>query len=558
MSLFQSTRSKLIFLGLVISIMVIINSIFVLEIIQSNKQVNNVSYPAVSLTNNMILAISEVQQYLSDISATRAQDGKDDGFKSAEESAAIFKDSLTKYKLLKPEKDLVLREYENAFDEYYQLGKEMAQQYVSYGPTEGNKLMTDFDAKAEKLTEISEQIREESEKEIASNLERVDYYIKVLLTLLVISGLFSVTLCVIIAKKIISSLSLITNGIKKDENGYIMINEIAIHSNDEFGEIAHSINTLLKQVKEFVRQVSMSAGELSASSEELNASAEQSAQAANQVAQFIAGMASGAEKQMIVVNATASVINKMSAGIQQSAASANVVSGTSEKSAGSAQKGSQAIEKAISQMGNIESTVTKSAQFVTKLGERSQEIGQIVDTIAGIAGQTNLLALNAAIEAARAGEQGRGFAVVAEEVRILAEQSQEASKHITGLITEIQKDTDIAVIAMEEGTKEVRIGAEVVNDAGQAFEDIFRSINDVSAQMREISASIQQMANGSQQVVGSVHEIDTISKDTSGQAQTISAAAEEQSATIEEIAASSQALAKMAAELTNAVNTFKM
>ncbi|WP_094603170.1 hypothetical protein SPSIL_035540 [Sporomusa silvacetica DSM 10669] len=558
MSFLQSSRGKLIFLGLIVSIMVIINSILILQIIYSNKQVSSFSYPAVSLSNKMVLAITEVQQYLSDISATRAQDGKDDGFKNAEESAAIFKESLTKYKLLKPENGLALREYEKAFDEYYQLGKKMAQQYVSYGPTEGNKLMPEFDAKAEKLSKFSEQIREESEKDIASNLDKVDFEVKLLFALLLASGLFSVALCVIIAKKIISSLSLITNGIKKDENGYITINEISIQSKDEFGEIAQSINTLIKQVKEFVKQVSSSTGELSASSEELNASAEQSAQAANQVAQVIAGMASGAEKQMIAVDATDSIINKMSEGIQQIASSANTVSGTSEKSAGSAQKGTQAIETAISQMGNIESTVTRSAQVVTKLGERSHEIGQIVDTISGIAEQTNLLALNAAIEAARAGEQGRGFAVVAEEVRKLAEQSQEAAKHITGLITEIQKDTETAVIAMEEGTKEVGIGAAVVNDAGQAFEDIYRSINNVSAQMREISASLQQMANGTQQVVESVHEIDIISKDFSGQAQTVSAATEEQSATIEEIAASSQALAKMAADLTNAVNTFKM
>ena len=85
------------------------------------------------------------------------------------------------------------------------------------------------------------------------------------------------------------------------------------------------------------------------------------------------------------------------------------------------------------------------------LGDRSQEVGQIVDTISGIAGQTNLLALNAAIEAARAGEQGRGFAVVAEEVRKLAEQSQEAAKHIADLISHIQADTEDAVQAMQEG-----------------------------------------------------------------------------------------------------------
>jgi len=97
-------------------------------------------------------------------------------------------------------------------------------------------------------------------------------------------------------------------------------------------------------------------------------------------------------------------------------------------------KAALAVEKAITQMGHIEESVIRSAHVVAKLGERSKQIGQIVDTISGIAGQTNLLALNAAIEAARAGEQGRGFAVVAEEVRKLAEQSQDAAKQIPSII----------------------------------------------------------------------------------------------------------------------------
>jgi len=148
--------------------------------------------------------------------------------------------------------------------------------------------------------------------------------------------------------------------------------------------------------------------------------------------------------------------------------------------------------------------------------------------------------------------------VVAEEVRKLAEQSQEAAKQIASLIGEIRQDTDSAVVAMNDGTREVRIGADVVNDAGKAFQLIYRSISEVSTQMREISAAIQQMASGSQQIVASVRDIDAISKDTADQAQTVSAATEEQSATMEEIAASSQELAKMAEELTHAVSKFKV
>ena len=200
-------------------------------------------------------------------------------------------------------------------------------------------------------------------------------------------------------------------------------------------------------------------------------------------------------------------------------------------------------------MAQIEKTVDDSAQLVGKLGERSSEIGKIVDTISGIAGQTNLLALNAAVEAARAGEQGRGFAVVAEEVRKLAEQSQDAAKQIAGLINEIQVDTGKAVNAMKEGTREVKAGSEAVQDTGRTFDDIVNLVGQVSEQVNDISAAIEQMAASSQNIVTSVKHIDKISKEASAHTQTVSAATEEQLASMEEIASSSQALANLAQNL---------
>ncbi|MCM0759498.1 methyl-accepting chemotaxis protein [Sporomusa sphaeroides DSM 2875] len=139
------------------------------------------------------------------------------------------------------------------------------------------------------------------------------------------------------------------------------------------------------------------------------------------------------------MGAAYTVVEQISDGISEVAANSDYVSSNSGQAADKAQEGNTAVDKAVSQMIHIEQTVNNSSQVVAKLGERSKEIGQIVDTISGIAGQTNLLALNAAIETARAGEQGKGFAVVAEEVRNLAEQSQTAAKQIAALINEIRE-----------------------------------------------------------------------------------------------------------------------
>jgi methyl-accepting chemotaxis protein len=333
---------------------------------------------------------------------------------------------------------------------------------------------------------------------------------------------------------------------------------IVVSSSDELGELADAINTMREKMRCMIRDILTSSEQVAASSEELTACAEQSAQAANQVALVVSDVAKGAEQQLFAMNESTEAIEQMSANIQQVAEYTQIAFQSSEQTAIAAGNGTQAIATAISQMTRVENTVERSANVIKKLGERSLEIGQIVGTISGIAAQTNLLALNAAIEAARAGEQGRGFAVVAEEVRKLAEQSQDAAKEIAKLIGEIQDETGKAVDAMHMGTEEVKKGTSVVNTAGTAFSEIVVSINQVSAQTQETSLTVQQMVGGSQRVVASVKEIDTISRDTAGQTQNISAATEEQSASMEEIASSSRALAKLAENLQCAVNTFKV
>ena len=393
------------------------------------------------------------------------------------------------------------------------------------------------------------------------------------LTPLIIASLISIGLILIVtcgfgilfSRWLTKPIIALNKATEKVANGDLTIQSVAGHlagtsslDKDELDTLAIHFDVMVAKLRGLVQQVATSAEQVAASSEELTATAEQSALAVNQVAGSIAQVASGAASQVEAVNATTEVVKQMSASIQQVAAHSENVAAEAEKTSMAAKNGGKAIDDTTRQMATIEKSVMHAAQVVTSLGERSKEIGQIVDTISGIASQTNLLALNAAIEAARAGEQGRGFAVVAEEVRKLAEQSQTAAKHIATLIGEIQGDTEKAVTVMSDGTREVKRGSEVASTAGKAFGEIAMLIEGVTGQVEKISATIQQVAGGSEQIVSSIQKINDISSQTAEHTQTSSAAIEEQSASMEEIAASSESLAKMSEELRLIITQFNV
>lgn len=380
--------------------------------------------------------------------------------------------------------------------------------------------------------------------------------------MLVIVNIIVILLSILIAYFVSRSISRpvreVAEAASQIANGDLTMQSISYQSEDEIGKLANSFNTMLLNLRMIIQQVSVSAEQVAASSEELTASAEQSALAATQVAGTITEVAQGTDQQRQSISDTLQIIDTMTAQVRQIAFNADSTTTVSKQTAAAAQKGGEAIEAAIKQMTTIDQTVAESSAVISALGERSKEIGQIVNTIAAIAGQTNLLALNAAIEAARAGEQGRGFAVVAEEVRKLAEQSQTATKQIASLIHEIQAETNKAIIAMNAGTREVTTGTQVVNTAGRSFQDIFALVGKMAGQIQDITASVQVVVASSAQIATSISEVGEVSRVTSGQTQTVSAATEEQSASMQEIAAASEALADMAADLQVTITKFTL
>jgi methyl-accepting chemotaxis protein len=252
------------------------------------------------------------------------------------------------------------------------------------------------------------------------------------------------------------------------------------------------------------------------------------------------------------------MMGEMNEGVQRVAASSSVVSEAAQQTAHEAEQGNGVIQKAVQQMDTIRVSVDDAASIVRVLGERSNQIGDIISVITEIANQTNLLALNAAIEAARAGEQGKGFAVVANEVRKLAEQSKGSAAQIAQMVQDIQKDTQHAVKSMEKGTHEVKNGMVAVDDAGRIFQTILQAVEKISDQIVEISASSQQMSASSQNIMREAKDILDIVQKSAVHSQSVASYSEEQVTSIQQIAAASTMLSRMAEELHQAIRQFKI
>lgn len=384
------------------------------------------------------------------------------------------------------------------------------------------------------------------------------YNDRIIIAVTILAVLIALGLGWLISRLIALPLGKLVSEVHQLADGDLMERQMDETYKDEVGQLAKEVNAMAGNLRSLVTNIVQTAEQLAASSQELTAGADQAAQATGQVTSAVAEVAQGAQEQSLAIDETTNVVLQLSTSIEHIADNANTVTGEVSKTVDAANAGAKSAGEVSTQMNSIEKTVISSAQAVARLGERSKEIGQIVDTISGIAGQTNLLALNAAIEAARAGEQGKGFAVVAEEVRKLAEQSQEAASRIATMIGDVQAETAKAVDLMNNGSQEVKMGAEVVASAEQNFKEIVSLVDSVSDQIMEISSTIQQMAAGSHQIVTAVRNIDQIGKKAASRTQTVSSATEEHSATVEEIAASSQSLAKMAEKLQTAVNKFRI
>ena len=377
--------------------------------------------------------------------------------------------------------------------------------------------------------------------------------------ILVVGGLaIIVFLCLRLAISIVGPISQLRKEAAELARGNLRVESIRVESNDEIGALAIAFNAMGTSLRSLIGKMSDTSREVSVAADTLSTEAAQSSASATEVADHVEEVSANMSKQLSDLDAAKQNMDTVFGDIGKMDEKTKLIAQTSDETSAAAERGEKLMGVAVEKMRNIEKSVLSSADVVQKLGESSQQIGQIIEAIAAISDQTNLLALNAAIEAARAGEHGRGFAVVADEVRKLAEQSQTSAEQIRERITSIQQDTALAVDAMKDGRKDVEEGTAAIREVGEQFEKIINSVDGIKQQMAGIGTSMRTVSDGASKIVEALNDIDEVSRISSEYTKKISGAAEKQSASNEEIAASSKSLSGLIAEMQSEIDRFKI
>ncbi|WP_410771737.1 methyl-accepting chemotaxis protein [Fontibacillus sp. BL9] len=340
--------------------------------------------------------------------------------------------------------------------------------------------------------------------------------------------------------------------------GDLTVQPLTISSKDEVGTLARDFGNMTISLRQLITEVNETSMQVASSSQELSASAEQTGKASEQTVYITQELAGGAEKQLQSLEESSAALQEMSSFIGRIVATTDNVSEEAQISASAAKEGVTSIHLGVKQMNTIEDKIVTLSSGIQQLSSHSKEIQSIVDIITEIAAETNLLAINAAIEAARAGEQGSGFAVVASSVRKLAERSAESAKQIAALITFIINQMELTADTMESATHEVKLGAELVGNAGKSFEEIQKSTKNSAEAVENVGDTVRQLSANSKLIVEAMEKLVHVANTTVDGTQTMSAASQEQLAAMQEVDASATLLSDLADKLHQLIERFKV
>jgi methyl-accepting chemotaxis protein len=482
----------------------------------ANSRLSELDFPLLEKAHRIKLATVQVQQWLTDISATRGRDGLDDGFAEAENYAAVFRETLAELIRLDPEHAARYRALGPDFDAYYTTGRRMAEAYVSGGPDAGNRIMGEFDTVAARITEGVDALLAESQRRSDALLaEQSGLLSKSRLVLLGAFSLMGVIMLVAgrILYKAVSQLPQVEQELRRVAGGDLNGDPLEVCSQDEVGSICAGVNAMKAHLREILSEVTGSATRLSVAVEQMSGIAEDASVAL--------------DRQQAEVNQIATAMNEMSATSQEVARSASAAAGSAQEADNEARLGRQAVEQVIEAIHALAGDVVKASEAIAALEAESESIGGILNVIRGIADQTNLLALNAAIEAARAGEQGRGFAVVADEVRTLAQRTQQATGEIQGMIERLQSGAQHAVSVMEQSRTRTEENVAQASHAGERLVAITRAVSSITEMNTHIATAAEEQSAVTDEMNRNIANIHGASEGSAAGARDIASAAQE-------------------------------
>ena len=479
------------------------------------------SLPFILAVEEMNASRIEVQQYLTDVSATH----NPGGYKDAEKSAATFHTDLEKFRqMYKREGDQAslakIAALEKDFDEFYALGKTMAESYVSKGMESGNIVMEKFDAQSDKINSNLDAFRKQQTNEATENSAEALNSAHSETHVMLVSGLVVIILSSIfgyfITRSIVDPVRTMQKSMLEIAAGHDFTLRTKITGRDEIGQTAAAFNDLISSLQILLRELLEKADVLTQSSDSLSSVSGQ--------------VAISTTQQRDAAAAMASAIEQVTASVGSISDHAETTLNISRDTGTFSEQGGEVIDNTVVEMKKIADVMKKTSDEIANLGNQSSEISSIVQVIKEIADQTNLLALNAAIEAARAGEQGRGFAVVADEVRKLAERTSIATGEISRKIDSIQHSTQAAVAGMADAVNQVGGGVVLAEQAGESLnrikdgagrvvasvQDISHSLGEQSIASREIANKIEKVAQMADEVSAGTGEIAHAATDLSG------------------------------------------
>jgi methyl-accepting chemotaxis protein len=348
------------------------------------------------------------------------------------------------------------------------------------------------------------------------------------------SGLFIAGLVVVsllLGKVVVKPLQVMKERVKDIAEGEgDLTKRLDETSNDEMGELAHWFNAFAGKLRDLVMEITGFTGKLASSAEEMAALTEQTS--------------AGVKRQQGETDQVATAMNEMSATVQEVARSASSAANAAHQADEEAGQGKRVVSETIEAIDSLAGEVEKASQVIQKLEQDSTGIGVVLDVIKGIAEQTNLLALNAAIEAARAGEQGRGFAVVADEVRTLAQRTQQSTQEIRQMIERLQAGAKDAVKVMQEGKSGAQKSVEQAAKAGASLEAITKVVSTITDMNTQIASAAEEQSAVAEEINRNIVSISQIAGQTAQDAQ--------------QVASSNKNFAKLAVQLQSLVGHFKV